>query len=123
MVPEPSRVTRPLWLVAGAVCFALGWIGLVMPLMPGVVFLIAAAFCFARGNPEWERRMLDHPRLGPPLRSWRERRAISRPAKRSALLAMALAGAIAWAVVGFPWALVSLAVLAGVAAWIWTRPE
>jgi uncharacterized membrane protein YbaN (DUF454 family) len=92
-------------------------------MMPGVPFLLAAAYCFARGKPAWERRMLEHPRIGPPLRDWRERRSVSRPAKRSALLAMALAGAITWAMVGFPWALVSIALLVAVATWLWTRPE
>ncbi len=101
----------------------LGWIGLALPLMPGALFLIAAAYCFARGNPAWERWMLDHPRLGPMLRDWRERRAIARPAKRAALATMALAGALAWLLIGYPWALGSLAILALVAVWLWTRPE
>ncbi len=114
---------QALWLATGAVFFALGWVGLVMPMMPGFVFLLAAAFCFARGNPALEQRILDHPRIGPPLRDWRERRAVSPAAKRSALLAMGLAGVLAWLMVGFPWALISIAMLVAVAGWLWTRPE
>jgi len=116
-------VTRPLWMLAGVLCFALGWVGLIVPMMPGFVFLLAATFCFARGNPAWERRMLEHPRFGPPLRDWRERRAISRPAKRSALVALGLAGLLGWLLVGFPLALFSIAALLAVGAWIWTRAE
>jgi len=116
-------MTRPLWTIAGALFFVLGWIGLVLPMMPGFIFLLAAAFCFARGNPAWEQRMLDHPRVGPPLRDWRERRAISRKAKRSALLAMAVAGILTVVLVGFPWALLSLGALCVVACFVWTRPE
>ncbi len=116
-------MTKTLWLAGGSLCFALGWIGLVLPMMPGVPFLLLAAFCFARGNPAWERRMLEHPRIGPPLRQWRDRRAIAPPAKRAALAAMAVAGGLTWWLVGFPLALVSIGVLLAVAAWIWTRPE
>jgi len=116
-------MTRPLWMAAGLVFLALGWIGLVMPMMPGVVFLLLALFCFGRGNPAWERRLLEHPRLGPPLRDWRQRRAIGRRAKLTALAMMAAAGALAVWLVGFPLALVSLAMLAAVGLWIWTRPE
>jgi len=116
-------MSRSLWMAAGALFFALGWIGLILPMMPGFVFFLAAAFCFARGNPVWEQRMLDNPRLGPPLRDWRERRAISRKAKRSAVTAMAVAGVIAWVIVGFPWAIVSIGAMIAVALWLWTRPE
>jgi len=116
-------IARPLWMVAGAVCFVLGWIGMVVPMMPGFVFLLAAVFCFARGNPALERWMLDHPQFGPPLNDWFERRAISRKAKRSALIAMALAAAIAAFLVSFPLVLVPLFSMAAVATWIWTRAE
>lgn len=116
-------MTRPLWMAGGLVFMALGWIGLVLPMMPGVVFLLLALFCFARGDPAWERRLLDHRVMGPPLRDWRERRSVSRAAKRSALAAMAAAGALSWWWVGYPWALVSIGSLVAVAAWIATRPE
>lgn len=116
-------MTRPLWMTGGLICLALGWIGIVLPLMPGFVFLLAALFCFTRGNPAWEARLLDHPNWGPPLRDWRDRRAISRRAKKAALLAITLAGLLATAMLGFPAALFSLVPLALVAGWLWTRAE
>ena len=116
-------MTRPLWTIAGVICFILGWIGLILPMMPGFVFLLGAVFCFARGHPAWEQRMLEHPVYGPPLRDWRERRVISRKAKKSALLFMAIAGAITSFVVGFPMALLPAGSLTLVGIWIWTRAE
>lgn len=112
-----------LWTFAGAFFFCLGWIGIVLPLMPGFVFLLVALFCFLRGHPEWAERMQNHKVYGPPLRDWRERRAISRKAKKSAVIAMAIAGAITTATVGFPIALIPLTCLVAVAAWLWTRAE
>ena len=67
------RQTRDLlWrLVAiGAIC--LGGIGIVVPVLPTVPFLILAAFAASKGWPELERRLLDHPRYGPDIRGWRE---------------------------------------------------
>ena len=52
-----------------------------MPVLPTTVFLIAAAACYARGNPALERRLLAHPAFGPALRDWREHRAMSLRAK------------------------------------------
>jgi uncharacterized membrane protein YbaN (DUF454 family) len=90
-LPDPER-TRPgrrsaaaLWRPA---LFVLGWIfvglgvaGVVLPLVPGTLFLIIAAACFTRSSPRFEAWLVNHRRLGPPIRTWRESRAIPRPVK------------------------------------------
>jgi len=114
---------RSLYLAAGLVNVALGVIGIALPIMPTVPFLVLAAFCFARSNPAWEKRLLDHPTYGPSLRQWRERRAISRPAKISAIGAMGVGAVVTWFTIGWPWVLVSLAILILSGTWIWTRNE
>lgn len=116
-------MARPLWMAAGLAFVALGLIGAVLPIMPTVPFLLVALFCFARGNPVWEQRLLDHPRWGKSLRDWRERKAISRRAKVSALAAMAAGAVVTTLTLGFPLALISLAILAVGGSWIWTRAE
>lgn len=114
---------RPLWMAGGLLFVALGAVGAVLPILPTVPFLLVALFCFARGKPEWEQRLLDHPRWGGSLRNWREKRAISRPAKLSALVAMAVGALVTSLTLGFPWVLISLTVLIVAGSWIWTRPE
>jgi hypothetical protein len=79
---------RVVYFCMGCVMVALGVIGLVMPLMPGAVFLIVAAWCFARSSPRLEAWLLDHPRFGKTLRDWRAEGAISRPAKIMACAGM-----------------------------------
>ena len=114
---------RHFYLVGGILSVVLGAIGAFLPLLPTVPFLLLAAFCFARSNPAWEQRLLDHPRYGPPLRQWRERRAISRKAKRGALIAMGAGVVLTWFTAGWPWVLIPAAVIAITGTWIWTRPE
>ena len=116
-------MTRPLYLAGGLVSLGLGAIGAFLPIVPTVPFLLLAAFCFARSNPEWEARLLDHPQYGAQLRDWRERRAISRPAKLAAVGAMSVGVAFTWLTLGWPWVLISIAVLATAGTWIWTRNE
>ncbi len=114
---------RPLYRLGGLLAVGLAVIGVVLPIMPTVPFLLVAAFCFARSNPEWEQRLLDHPQYGAPLRDWRARRAISRKAKISAIAAMSAGVAFTGFTVGMPWVLVSVAVLVIFGTWIGTRAE
>lgn len=116
-------MARPLWLAAGLTALALGLIGIALPIMPTVPFLLLAALCFARSRPEWAQRLYDHPRYGPPLVAWRERRSISRKAKVSAVGAMAAGVVFTQLTLGWPWVLISASVLAVCGTWIWTRPE
>ena len=122
---EPHRrgFARHLWLGAGLAAFGTGTIGIALPLLPTVPFYLLAAFCFARSRPEWAERLHNHPRYGPPLRQWRERRAIGRRAKIAALVAMGASVAVTWATLGWHWALNPLAVMAISGTWIWTRAE
>ena len=81
---------RPLYLAGGLASVGIGAIGALLPIMPTVPFLLLAVFCFARSNPEWEQRILDHPQWGPQIRDWNERRVIRRPAKVAAVTASSL---------------------------------
>ena len=114
---------RPLFLAAGILSVILGAIGAALPIVPTVPFLLLAAFCFARSNPEWEQRLLNHPQWGAQLRDWRERRAISRKSKTMAILAMAAGVGFTWYSLGFPYAYISIAVLVICGTWIATRAE
>jgi len=114
---------RPLLLAGGLVSMALGIVGAFVPGLPTVPFLLLAAFCFARSNPEWERRLLAHPRWGPPILDWRERRAISRRAKMAALATLFISAAVALWTLSWPWVIFPLLAMVGSGTWIMTRAE
>lgn len=114
---------RAFYFIGGIISLLLGGIGAVLPLLPTVPFLILAAFCFARSSPRLERRLLDDPRIGPHIRLWREKRAISRRGKRAALAAFAVSAIAALALSPLPWSLVAVAACAIGATWMWHRPE
>lgn len=68
----------------------LGIVGVFLPVLPTVPFLLLAAFCFERGSPQWHRWMMEHKTFGPPLRQWREHRVIRPWAKAMALICISL---------------------------------
>ncbi|PNU02383.1 YbaN family protein [Novosphingobium guangzhouense] len=118
-----SRAEKYLWITAGLILVGIGTLGIFLPLLPTTIFWILAAGCFSKSHPEWAERLYQHPRYGPHLRAWRDRRAISRKGKIAAISTMALSVAIVWFTAGEMWALIPLAVLATIGTWIWTRAE
>jgi len=117
------QIARPFLLTIGVIATALAVVGAALPIMPTVPFLIVAVYCFARSNPAFERKILDHPYFGPQVRDWNERRAIRRSTKLIAIAAMACGVVFTWATLGAPYYYISIAILVIAGAWIWTRRE
>ena len=115
---------RALWLLAGGMALGLGMLGIFLPLLPTVPFLLLAAFCFARSSDRLHHWLVTHPTFGPPIEDWRRSGAISRRGKIAASVSIAAAFAISLALGVAPRFLaVQAVVLAAVAVFIWTRPE
>jgi uncharacterized membrane protein YbaN (DUF454 family) len=114
---------RHLYLYAGITAVALGVIGIALPIVPTVPFLVLAAWCFGKSNPVWEERLLLHPRFGPHIRAWRERRAIARTGKWGATMAFAGSIALTLWLTPWPWPLVTVGIAVVTLSWLWTRPD
>ncbi len=115
---------RTLWLCLGVAATGLGLVGAVLPLLPTTVFLILAAFAFARSSPRLHDWIIGHPRFGPAIVDWQTHGSISRNAKIAALAAMALSLLVTWALGAGEWVLALQAlVLVTVAAFILSRPD
>lgn len=118
-----ASLLKPFYLFFGLLSVTLGIIGIFLPLLPTVPFLILAAFCFARSNTRLETWLVDHPLYGGHIRLWRDRRAISRKGKRAALFAFAVSIALSLLLVPWPWWLATAAAALVTGSWIWRRPE
>jgi uncharacterized protein len=122
MLPQGLRLLA--WRALAVCCVALGLLGIVLPGLPTVPFLLVAAWAGGRGWPALEAWLLTHPRHGPPIRRWRERGAVPRRAKWMAS-AMMLTSTAVLAGSNLPLAakLAVPALMLVVAVWLWRRPE
>lgn len=112
------------WTGAGYGFFALGLLGLVLPVLPTTIFWIAAAGCFAKGCPAMARRIFAWPGVGPAVEAFLSHGVIARKGKVGALIGMAAAGVIvALTPLALAGRLITLAVIALAALYVATRPE
>jgi uncharacterized protein len=116
--------TLAFWRALALGCLVLGVVGAFVPVLPTTPFLLVAAWAGGKGWPRLETWLVAHPRWGPPIRRWRDHRAVPRSAKWAASATMLLSTALL-ALSQAPPALkvgVPLFMLC-VAWWLWRRPE
>ncbi|WP_428771357.1 YbaN family protein [Vibrio sp.] len=69
MTDKPRRtreqIKRKGYLCVGWTCVILGSIGVTVPLLPTVPFILLALYCFGVASPKFQQWLLNHPRLGP----------------------------------------------------------
>lgn len=115
---------RILWLITGLFALAFGLLGVVLPLLPTVPFMILAAFCFSKSSDRLHDWLVNHPIYGSHIRDWRDHGAIHPNAKRlsTAMIAMAFCMSLLLGVKPVLLAVQAL-VLSIVMIFIWTRPD
>ncbi|MGO4774707.1 YbaN family protein [Lysobacter sp. 2RAB21] len=102
----------------------LGIVGIVVPGLPTVPFVLLSAFAAARGSERLHARLLAHRQFGPMIRDWQAHGAVSRRAKRLAVSMMAVCAAIMILTSPKWWMWASgIAIMTAVAIWLWRRPE
>ena len=86
-----STVLRYLLLVIGFIFVAVGFIGVLVPGLPTTVFMIMAAWCFAKSSPRFERWVLQLPGIGKFVQDHRSGLGMPRKSKIIAITMMSLA--------------------------------
>lgn len=127
-MPPPLPADRPhwqrlLWLAGGGLSLLAGLIGVLLPLLPTVPFVLLAAFCFSRGSERCERWILEHRHFGPMVVNWRRHRTVPLRAKWLATVMMTISSVGAWLVIPSLWRWAPAVCCAAVAAWMWTLPS
>ena len=118
-----TRTRRIVMVVIGLISLGLGLLGVVLPLLPTVPFILLAAFAFADSSESMHQWLLDHNLFGPMIENWRQYGSISRSAKITTAVSMIAILAISWWFDVPAWIIaVQAVILSGVLAYILSRP-
>ena len=72
---------RILYFTLGWLFFALGIIGVVLPVLPTTPFMLLALWAFSRSSERFYNWLYNHKFFGPPLQMWEQYRVIPFAAK------------------------------------------
>lgn len=113
-----------IWRSIAIFALLLGLIGLLLPIMPTVPFLLVAAWAGGKGWPVLEAKLLAHPKYGPQILAWREHGVVKRRPKVIAIVMMSgSAIMLSFSPVAIVIKVAVIAIMASVAIWLILRPE
>ncbi|MBP9855422.1 MAG: YbaN family protein [Candidatus Omnitrophica bacterium] len=99
-VPEKNNIKRILLLSLGFVLTALGLIGIIIPIMPTIPFLVLASVCFSHSSKRFNNMLLRNKWVGPQIKKYEQGKGIS--LKTKVMFVLAQAGGIAIVMVFVP---------------------
>lgn len=102
----------------------LGIIGIVIPLLPTVPFVLLAAACFARSSPRFHHWLLEHKQLGPIVKQYQNGSGIPLPVKKRAIAVVWLSMCFSMAVIATLWSVMLLTSIGlAVSLYLWRLPS
>lgn len=115
---------RIIWLSFGILCVLAGFVGIFLPVLPTVPFLLLAAFFFGRSSQRAHDWLLSHNTFGPAIHDWQENGAISRKSKYLSAGSMVVVFTISMLFkISVYVIIIQMLILISVSYFIWTRPD
>ena len=89
---------KHLLVILGWFFTLLGFIGVILPILPTTPFLIVALVLFSKSSPRFHQMLLNNRWFGPPLKQWEDEKTLSRKTKYKAFLLVILTFSISIAI-------------------------
>ena len=116
-------IRKTLWMGLGFLSLGMAYVGVVVPGIPFSIFLVFAAYCFAKSSKKWHDWLYNHKYFGPFLTNWIQKKVFPTWAKYMMIAVMSSSLLFLWVTTGNPKAVAwSGGFMAFVAIWAWRYP-
>ena len=114
---------RRLFLVLGFVNLGLAYLGMITPGLPFSIFIVMSAYCFAKSSPKMHAWIYGHPKFGPFLKNWTEKRVFPRKMKYLMIVTMTSTALFLFFTAPIKATIYSSMFMFLVAVWAWRYPD
>lgn len=114
---------KTFFFILGWLCLIMAYIGVITPGIPFSIFLVAAAYCFARSSKKMETWLYNHKTFGPFLTNWGSKRVFPQKAKYAMIAVMSSSLLIMFFTIPIKGVIYSGICMALVAVWAWRYPN
>lgn len=91
-----NSIKKYLYQGFGFFCVGMAYIGFVTPGIPFSIFLVMAAWAFAKSSPRMHKWLYNHKHFGPFLTNWTQKRVFPTKGKYAMVLVMSSTLAFTW---------------------------
>jgi len=117
------NIKKYLWMGLGFLSLGMAYLGVILPGLPFSIFLVFAAYCFAKSSKRWHDWLYNHKYFGPFLTNWTQKKVFPTWAKYMMIAVMSSSLAFLWFTTGNPKAVAwSGGFMFLVAVWAWKYP-
>ena len=110
--------------ILGSMAFALGVMGVFLPLLPTTCFMLLSAWAFSRSSPKFYQWLYYRSPFANSIQSWQQHKIVPRKVKVIATLSIVFSLVISSVLISSPVIVTSLAVgLSMLLAYLWTRED
>ena len=114
---------KTLFFILGWLCLGLAYLGMVTPGLPWSIFIVGAAYCFTKSSDRMHLWIYSHPKFGPFLTNWTEKKVFPRKMKYLMIGTMSTTFLFLLVTAPLKVALWSGAFMFLVAVWAWRFPN
>ena len=118
-----NKIKKYIWMGIGFLSLGMAYVGVIVPGIPFSIFLVFAAYCFAKSSKRMHDWLYNHKYFGPFLTNWVQKKVF--PTKGKYLMVAVMASTLAFTfyatgnIKAVAW---SGAFMLGVAIWAWRYP-